>query len=45
MAIEVVTGNGFGVQAAQRIGEVARSHLVRVDELSERLIRGLLPVF
>lgn len=45
VAIEVVTADGFGVHATQRIKEVARSRLARVDELSERLIHGTLPVF
>jgi S-adenosylmethionine synthetase len=45
VSIEVVREKGFGADATERIKEVAQSHLARIDELSERLIHGMLPVF
>jgi len=45
VAIEVVTSREFDAQTEAKVKEVARSCLERVDQMSERLIRGEMPVF
>src|SRR6266852_2503322 len=42
VSIEVVREKEFGADATERIKAVVLSHLARIDELSERLIRGML---
>lgn len=45
VAIEVVTATEFDADLRRRVEEVARACLVRVGQLSERLIRGEISVF
>lgn len=45
VAIEVVARKGIDGQTKAQIKDVARSCLERIDQISERLIRGEMPVF
>jgi S-adenosylmethionine synthetase len=45
VAIEVVTATEFDADLRRQIEEVARASLARIGQLSERLVRGEIPVF
>jgi S-adenosylmethionine synthetase len=45
VAIELFAASAMGSAAEQRARQIVRSQLDRITELSERLIRGELPVF